>query len=128
MSATQADINTDNITEGSTNLFTTAARTRTHFTYGTGIKLTSATIAVDFTEFNTDNIVEGSTNLFITAARTRGHLSAGGDLAYNASTGVFSYTTPTTIASLSNHDTADLAEGTNPVSYTHLTLPTSDLV
>ena len=113
LSATQADINTDNITEGSTNLFTTAARTRTHFTYGTGIKLTSATIAVDFTEFNTDNIVEGSTNLFITAARTRGHLSAGGDLAYNASTGVFSYTTPTTIASLSNHDTADLAEGTN---------------
>ena len=113
LSATQADINTDNITEGSTNLFTTAARTRTHFTYGTGIKLTSATIAVDFTEFDTDNIVEGSTNLFITAARTRGHLSAGGDLAYNASTGVFSYTTPTTIASLSNHDTADLAEGTN---------------
>ena len=113
LSAPQADINTDNITEGSTNLFTTAARTRTHFTYGTGIKLTSATIAVDFTEFNTDNIVEGSTNLFITAARTRGHLSAGGDLAYNASTGVFSYTTPTTIASLSNHDTADLAEGTN---------------
>ena len=32
LSATQADINTDNITEGSSNLFTTAARTRTHFT------------------------------------------------------------------------------------------------
>ena len=30
-------INTDNITEGSTNIFTTAARTRGHFTYGTGI-------------------------------------------------------------------------------------------
>ena len=36
---TQADIDTDNVTEGSTNLyFTTAARTRTHFTYGTGIE------------------------------------------------------------------------------------------
>ena len=113
LSATQADINTDNITEGSSNLFTTAARTRTHFTYGTGIKLTAADLAIDFTEFNTDSVVEGSTNLFITAARTRGHLSASGDLSYNASTGVFSYTIPTTIASLSNHDTADLAEGTN---------------
>ena len=40
-------------------------------------------------------------------------MSAAGDLSYNASTGVFSYTIPTTIASLSNHDTADLAEGTN---------------
>ena len=113
LSATQADINTDNITEGSTNLFTTAARTRTHFTYGTGIKLTSATIAVDFTEFNTDSVVEGSTNLFTTAARTRGHISVSGDLGYNAGTGVISYTIPTTIASLSNHDTTDLAEGNN---------------
>ena len=30
LSATQSDLNTDNFTEGSTNLFTTAARTRTH--------------------------------------------------------------------------------------------------
>jgi hypothetical protein len=113
LSATQSDINTDNITEGSTNLFTTGARTRSHFTYGTGIKLTSATIAVDFTEFNTDSVVEGSTNLFTTAARTRGHISVSGDLGYNAGTGVISYTIPTTIASLSNHDTTDLAEGNN---------------
>ena len=75
--------------------------------------ITAADLAIDFTEFNTDSVVEGSTNLFITAARTRGHLSASGDLSYNSSTGVFSYTIPTTIASLSNHDTADLAEGTN---------------
>ena len=39
LTVTQADIDTDNVTEGSTNLFTTAARTRTHFTYGTGIEL-----------------------------------------------------------------------------------------
>ena len=113
MSATQADINTDNITEGSTNLFTTAARTRTHFSYGTGIQLDTGTLSVTQADINTDNVTEGSTNLFITAARTRGHLSATGDLAYNASTGVFSYTIPTTIASLSNHDTDDLAEGSN---------------
>ena len=42
LSVTQADVNTDTVTEGSTNLFTTAARTRTHFTYGTGIKLDTA--------------------------------------------------------------------------------------
>ncbi|BCU94863.1 MAG: hypothetical protein CM15mV6_2360 [uncultured marine virus] len=46
LSATQADINTDNITEGSTNLFTTAARTRSHFTYGTGITHNSGTLSV----------------------------------------------------------------------------------
>ena len=113
LSTTQADINTDNVTEGSTNLFTTATRTRGHFTYGTGITHSSGTLSVTQSDINTDNVTEGSTNLFITAARTRGHLSASGSLAYNASTGDFSYTTPTTIASLSNHDTADLAEGTN---------------
>ena len=39
LSATQSDLNTDNITEGSTNLFTTAARNKMLFTYGTGIEL-----------------------------------------------------------------------------------------
>ncbi len=112
LSATQADINTDNITEGSTNLFTTAARTRTHFTYGTGVELSGGgELSVTQADINTDNVTEGSTNLFTTAARTRGHISVSGSLAYNASTGVISYTTPTTIASLSNHDTDDVAEG-----------------
>ena len=48
-----------------------------------------------------------------TDAEVRGLISASGSLSYNASTGVMSYTTPTTIASLSNHDTGDLAEGSN---------------
>ena len=88
LSATQADINTDNITEGSTNLFTTAARTRSHFTYGTGITHNSGTLSVTQADIDTDNVTEGSTNLFTTAARTRGHISVSGDLGYNASTGV----------------------------------------
>ena len=113
MSATQADINTDNITEGTTNLFTTSARTRTHFTYGTGIQLDTGTLSVTQADIDTDNVTEGSTNIFFTNTRARGAFSATGDLAYNASTGVFSYTIPTTIASLSNHDTDDLAEGSN---------------
>ena len=119
LSATQSDLNTDNFTEGSTNLFTTAARTRTHFTYGTGVELSGGgELSVTQADIDTDNVTEGSTNLFTTAARTRGHISVTGSLAYNASTGVISYTTPTTIASLSNHDTDDVAEGSTNKYYT----------
>ena len=88
LTVTQADIDTDNVTEGSTNLFTTAARTRTHFTYGTGITHSSGTLSVTQSDIDTDNVTEGSTNLFTTAARTRTHftygtgieLSGGGEL------------------------------------------------
>ena len=66
----------------------------------------------------TDNITEGSTNLYYTDARSRNSISAGGDLSYNSTTGVMSYTTPTTIASLSNHDTDDLSEGSTNLYYT----------
>jgi len=119
LSAVQSDLNTDNFTEGSTNLFTTAARTRTHFTYGNGVELSGGgELSVTQADIDTDNVTEGSTNLFTTAARTRGHVSATGSLAYNAATGVFSYTTPTTIASLSNHDTDDVVEGSSNLYYT----------
>ena len=92
LSAVQSDINTDNLTEGSTNLFTTAARTRGHFSYGTGIQLNSGTLSVTQSDINTDNVTEGSTNIFFTDARARGAFSVSGDLGYNASTGVFSFT------------------------------------
>ena len=88
LSVTQADIDTDNVTEGSTNLFTTDARTRTHFTYGTGIEHDgSGTLSVTQADINTDNVTEGSTNIFYTEAR---------------------FTT-----SLGTKTTTDLAEGTN---------------
>ena len=131
LSAVQADLNTDNITEGSTALFTTAARTRSHFTYGVGIELSGAgELSVTQADINTDNVTEGSTNVFFTNARARGAFSVGGDLGYNASTGEFSFTERTdaevnaladtrialnvgTNLDLSNQDTGDLAEGTN---------------
>ena len=70
LSVTQADIDTDNVTEGSTNLFTTADRTRTHFTYGTGIEHDGlGELSVTQADINTDNITEGSTNIFYTEAR-----------------------------------------------------------
>lgn len=44
--------------------------------------------------FTTDATAEGATNLYHTTARVRGAVSASGSLAYNSTTGVFSYTTP----------------------------------
>ena len=62
---------------------------------------------------NTGDIGEHTNYKYYTDARARAAISVDGSLSYNSSTGVLSYTTPTTIASLSNHDTDDLAEGTN---------------
>ena len=86
LTVTQADIDTDNVTEGSTNLFTTAARTRTHFTYGTGITHSSGTLSVTQSDINTDNVTEGSTNLFTTAARTRTHFTYGTGITHSSGT------------------------------------------
>ena len=85
ISVTQADINTDNVTEGSSNLFTTAARTRTHFTYGTGITHSSGTLSVTQADIDTDNVTEGSSNLFTTAARSRTHFTYGTGIALSGS-------------------------------------------
>ena len=80
----QSNINSDNITEGSTNIFTTAARTRGHFTYGTGITHNAGELSVTQSDINTDNITESSTNIFTTAARTRGHFTYGTGITHNA--------------------------------------------
>ena len=101
LSVTQSQINTDNVTEGSTNLFTTAARTRTHFTYGTGITHSSGTLSVTQSDINTDNITEGSTNVFFTNARA----DARADLKVAAATGAN--------LNLGSKSTSDLSEGTN---------------
>jgi phage-related tail fiber protein len=53
---------------------------------------------------NTDEIAEGVTNLYFTDARARAAISADGSLSYNPTTGVVSYTTPSTTG---------IVEGTN---------------
>jgi hypothetical protein len=70
-------LDTDDVAEGSTNLYYTDARAQASITGGTGISNTSGTIAIDFTEFDTDSITEGSTNLFYTNARVQSYLSGG---------------------------------------------------
>ena len=77
--------NTDEITEGTNNLYYTTARADSAFDVRLGTKSTS-------------NLAEGS-NLFHTTARARAALSvtdAGGDgsLSYDSGTGVFTYTGP----------------------------------
>ena len=117
LTVTQADIDTDNVTEGSTNLFTTAARTRTHFTYGTGIELSAGgALSVTQADINTDNITEGSTNIFYTDARfdtrlaskTTDNLTEGSNLYYTDARADARVT-----AGFAAKSTSDLSEGTN---------------
>ncbi|ADO97241.1 structural protein [Synechococcus phage S-SM1] len=118
LTVTQADIDTDNVTEGSTNLFTTAARTRTHFTYGTGIELSGAgALSVTQADINTDNITEGSTNVFYTNARFDTQLATKdtGDLAEGTN---LYYTDARADARIAAADTDDLSEGSANLYYT----------
>ena len=84
-----SEFDTDSVVEDQQNLFTTAARTRTHFTYGTGIELSGAgQLSVTQADINTDNVTEGSTNLFTTAARTRSHFTYGTGITHDGSGGL----------------------------------------
>jgi hypothetical protein len=112
-SAVQGKDNTDEITEGSSNLFFTNARARgaVSFTAGSGAYNSSTgvfTIPTNTNQLtnganfatesfvtsavagkdNTDEITEGSTNRYFTDARARAAVSAGTGISYNSSTGV----------------------------------------
>ena len=104
--------NTDEITEGTTNLYFTNARARSALSGSTGISYNSSTGAIS------------STITQYTDALARAAVSAGGSLSYNSTTGVFSYTTPSTsgISEGSNLYYTDARaraaiSGTAPVSY-----------
>jgi len=77
--ATKIALDTDDLAEGSTNLYYTSARANSDF----DTKLAAA---------DTDDLTEGSTNQYFTNARARGAISVGGDLSYDSSTGVISFT------------------------------------
>lgn len=100
--------NTDEITEGTTNLYFTTARARGSLSAGSGVSYNSTTgvISADTSTMatksyvdtavagkdNTDEITEGSTNLYFTNARARSALSAGTGISYNSTTGAISST------------------------------------
>ena len=99
-------LDTDDVTEGSTNLYATNARARSAISLTTSdssvLAYDSGTGVITFTKPTTDGITEGSTNLYHTTARARAAITVSGDLTYAA--GVVGF-------ALSNHDTDDVAEG-----------------
>jgi hypothetical protein len=84
-SAIQTKDNSDEITEGSTNLYFTNTRARDAFSASTGISITSGAISSTITQY-TDALARGAISV----------TDSGGDgsLAYNSSTGVITYTGP----------------------------------
>ena len=117
---TFAKPNTDKVAEGSTNLYFTTARARASVSNGSNIAYDSATGIISTQAavwsvngqnhtvvLTTSDIAEG-TNLYYTDTRARAavSLTTGNSnlLAYNATTGVFTFVVPTT---------TDIAEGTN---------------
>ncbi len=134
------DATTDDLDEGTTNLYFTDARaqsaaanlltsaTQTNISI-TGNAITGLTITAEngIADSNTDDLVEGSNNLYFTDARARDAVSAGDNsLTYNAVSGAFTANT-STIATRAYVDqeisdvnntidgltTSDIAEGTN---------------
>jgi hypothetical protein len=81
----QTKDNSDEITEGSTNLYFTNTRARDAFSASTGITISSGAIATTITQY-TDALARGAVSV----------TDSGGDgsLAYNSSTGVITYTGP----------------------------------
>jgi hypothetical protein len=84
-SAIQTKDNSDEITEGSTNLYFTTTRARDAFSASTGISITSGAISTSITQY-TDALARASVSV----------TDSGGDgsLAYNNTTGVLTYTGP----------------------------------
>ena len=93
-------------------MFTTAARTRTHFTYGTGITHSSGTLSVTQSDINTDNVTEGSTNLFTTPERTRSHFTYGQGIGIIAASGTIGI-------DFTEFDTDNIVEGTSKLFFTN---------
>jgi len=95
-----AVLDTDDINEGSANLYFTNTRARSAVSLTTDdsniLSYNSGTGTLTFVTPSTDAIAEGNTNLYYTDARVRAAVSASGDISYNSATGNFSYSTPTT--------------------------------
>ena len=85
---------TDDISEGSSNLYHTTARARGSISASGSVSYNSSTGVISYTQGNSDSVSEGSSNLYHTTARARGAISASGDLSYNSSTGVMSISVP----------------------------------
>ena len=107
----QTKDNSDEITEGSTNLYFTDARARAAISENsTQLAYNSSTGVLTYTQGDTDTVSEGSSNQYFTTARARASISASGSLAYNSGTGALTYTQ-------GNTDT--VSEGSSNLYYTN---------
>ena len=75
-SAIQTKDNTDEMTEGSTNLYHTTARARASISATGSLSYDNSTGVMSFTQGNTDTVTEGSTNLYYTDARADARITA----------------------------------------------------
>jgi hypothetical protein len=125
-SAVAAKDNTDEITEGSTNLYFTTARARGAISVSGNLSYSNGVIS--YNTPNTDGINEGSTNLYHTTARARGSVSGGTGITYSTTDGIINVDTSTiatrsfvqsqvSAAELTNTDGLD--EGTTNLYYTN---------
>jgi|GEM_PF-4153163 hypothetical protein len=119
--------NTDEITEGSTNLYFTEGRVQTYLTdnnFATQLYVASTVNSIIYQNTFSDVATSGSyTDLddIPTDLITLESISVSGDLAYDNTTGVISYTTPTDLITLESISVSgDLAydNTTGVISYT----------
>tara|TARA_R100001369_G_scaffold92094_1_gene135445 strand:- start:2304 stop:5273 length:2970 start_codon:yes stop_codon:yes gene_type:complete len=123
--STLSNHDTDDLSEGSTNLYHTTARSRSAISASGDITYNSSTGVISFSQaassvtsvnsqtgavvLTSANIAE-NTNLYYTDARARASISEGStQLAYNSTTGVLTYT---------QGNTDGVAEGSNNLYYT----------
>jgi hypothetical protein len=103
-------VGTDDVNEGSTNLYFTNARAQSAISLTSNdsnmLDYNSGTGAFTFVKPDTDGITEGTTNLYYTNTRVRNAISTSGwaNLSYDSTTGVISISAP---------DTDDVTEGSN---------------
>ena len=97
---------TDNLTQGSTNLYYDSATTQTN-----ARNAISVTDAGGDGSLSYDNDTGAITYTGPSASETRAHFSAGGDLAYDSSTGRYSFTERT------DQEVRNLFSGTGDISY-----------
>jgi hypothetical protein len=102
-------IGTDDVDEGSSNLYFSDTRARNAIsltsTDTNTLSYSAGTGVLTYTKPNSDGIAEGTTNLYFLDSRARAAISASGDVAYNSTSGVITF-------NMADHDTDDLAEGT----------------
>ena len=77
-------IDTDDVSEGSTNLYYTDARARGAVSAAGSLSYNSSTGVFSFTQGDTDTVSEGSTNLYYTDARVDSYLSGGTGVTYSS--------------------------------------------